>query len=239
MDRFEHLPADYGLEGNTAVLMVSCAKYAQLWEPFSILFKRYWPDCPYPIYAGVDSGDVPDIQTIHAGTDMGLNHNCLFFLGNIPNVDRVILFQDDFLLTGAVDTVTVRRLVRLSRDRGIGCLRICPCPGPSMPWEGGDLLGMVCEKDEYRVSFQLAIWHKEVLARLLAKTSSPWDLEQNGHIYSSGFSEPFLSVWRKSPDEPGGPVPYFITGVTRGRWTPGVLSFLAREGITVAQGPIT
>ncbi len=33
-----------------AILVCSCDKYADVWEPFFKLFFKFWPDCPYPIY---------------------------------------------------------------------------------------------------------------------------------------------------------------------------------------------
>lgn len=32
-----------------AVLIVSCDKYSDLWDPFLRAFDRYWPDCPFTV----------------------------------------------------------------------------------------------------------------------------------------------------------------------------------------------
>jgi len=36
--------------GDTCVLIASCDAYSDAWAPFFALMKKYWPDCPYPIY---------------------------------------------------------------------------------------------------------------------------------------------------------------------------------------------
>lgn len=41
-----------GRAADVAVVVASCDAYADLWEPFFRLFRRYWPDCPYPVYLG-------------------------------------------------------------------------------------------------------------------------------------------------------------------------------------------
>jgi hypothetical protein len=146
------------------------------------------------------------------------------------DADRIIVFQEDFLLTADVDTATVRRLVRYSRDNDVGCLRMCPCPGPSGEWRDG-FLGTIGMYDQYRVSLQLAIWDRQVFQSLMREGESAWDLESKGGERSRLSDKPFLSLWRQPDDTPGGPIRYFITAVTRGVWERGALDLLEHEGI--------
>ena len=34
----------------SAVLILSCDKYADIWTTFFAFFFKYWPDCPFTIY---------------------------------------------------------------------------------------------------------------------------------------------------------------------------------------------
>jgi hypothetical protein len=163
------------------------------------------------------------------GSDHGWASNLLNALRQI-DADRLIVFQEDFLLTAPTDTATVRKLVCYSRDHDIGCLRICPCPGPSGKWRD-DFLGTIGLYDPYRVSLQLAIWNRQSLMELLCEGESAWDLERKGGERSRLCAKPFLSLWRQPDDTPGGPIRYFITAVTRGVWENGALELLKREGI--------
>jgi hypothetical protein len=126
----DNLPDDNSHEDRTAVLVMSCRRFEQAWEPFFILFKRFWPDCPYVVYLGTDSGSHPQAMTLSTGIDFGWGSVCLNALEGI-GADRVIMFQEDFLITAKVDNTKVRRLVRHAHDQDIGCLRLGPCPGPT------------------------------------------------------------------------------------------------------------
>ena len=39
------------------ILVVSCDKYADCWTPFSDCMRKFWPDCPYPVYLCTESGE--------------------------------------------------------------------------------------------------------------------------------------------------------------------------------------
>lgn len=229
MVRLEDLTTDIGQEVETVVLMVTCWRFRQVWNPFFTLFQRYWSDCPYSLVMVTDTGSHPNISTIQMGSDCGWASNLLNALRQI-DADRLIVFQEDFLLTTPTDTATVRKLVRYSRDNDIGCLRMCPCPGPSGKWRD-EFLGTIGLYDPYRVSLQLAIWDRQSLMGLLREGESAWDLENKGGERSRLYIKPFLSLWRQPDDTPGGPVRYFITAVTRGVWEKGALELLGREGI--------
>jgi hypothetical protein len=176
-----------------------------------------------------DAGLYPGVPAIQMGADHGWASNMLNALRQI-DADRIIVFQEDFLLTADVDTATVRRLVRYSRDNDVGCLRMCPCPGPSGEWRDG-FLGTIGMYDQYRVSLQLAIWDRQVFQSLMREGESAWDLESKGGERSRLSDKPFLSLWRQPDDTPGGPIRYFITAVTRGVWERGALDLLEHEGI--------
>lgn len=234
MTSLEDLNTDAGREGKTAVVMVTCWKFRQVWDPFFTLFRRYWSDCPYGLTMVTDIGAHPMAdRTIAMGYDAGWASNILNALRNI-DADRLLVFQEDFLLTAPVDTIAVRRLVEYSRTNDVGCLRLCPCPGPTGQWRDS-FLGVIGPHDSYRVSLQLAIWDRKVLMGLVRDGESAWDLERLGGERSRLCSQPFLSLWRQPDDTPGGPVRYFITAVTRGVWEKGALELLAREGIPMDQ----
>ena len=38
------------IKNKFAILIVSCDKYSDLWDPFFKLFFKFWPDCPFNIY---------------------------------------------------------------------------------------------------------------------------------------------------------------------------------------------
>ena len=221
------LPNDSGMEQRTVVLMMTCNRYNQVWEPFVTLFKKYWPNCPYRFVMGTDIGNYPGVETIELGKDYGWSDNCIEILKKLKE-DRVILFFEDFLPTEPFDTERVRQLVRHSIDHKVACLRLAPCPGPTAPWGATDVLGELQPQDPYRLSLQTAIWDRKILLELLQPGENGWETEIKGTIRASKRIEPFLSVWRGES-----PTPYFITAVVKGKWEDGAIDLLKKEGISL------
>ena len=231
MTSIDDLPNDEGMEDRTAILVVTCERFKQVWAPFFILFRRFWSDCPYKVYLGTDKGSYPGVETIQCGEDKSWSTNVIRILHEI-NAERIMMFVEDFIIKAPVDTDRVRRLVRHAYDHDIGYLRLCPCPGPSGDvWPRADELGTISMDDDYRCSLQLAIWDKTLLLSLLKEGESPWDMEANGAVRSRSVTKPFLSLWRKSEEVPGGPIQYVITAVVSGKWHEDGLALLKRENI--------
>lgn len=220
---YAEMPLDEDVT-QTAALVMSCKKFEQLWDPFFILFKRFWPDCPYKIYFCTDVGSYPGVQNITIGEDLGWTGNCLFALQQLKE-KRVLLFQEDFLLQAPVETERVRKYVAHAARHDVSCLRLYPCPGPTADWIGSDELGTLQPLDDYRMSLQLALWKKELLAALLVPGETPWQLEIHGTQRAALRPEIFLSV------REGCPVPYYATAVVKGEWQDAALELLDREGI--------
>src|SRR3989344_9116599 len=90
---------------NCAIVVSSFDGFVDLWEPFFTLLFRYWPDCPYPIYLISNSKtyDHPRVTTVAIGEDGKWANNLFIALDQIP-ATHIIYMQDDYFLTGPVDT---------------------------------------------------------------------------------------------------------------------------------------
>lgn len=226
----EDLPDDSGDESRTVILMMTCKKYEQVWEPFFTLFRRYWPDCPYRVYMGTDTGRYPGVDSIEVGEDRHWASNTLAVLEKIE-ADRIILFQEDFLLTGRVNTPKVRKLVKHSRSFDIASLRLYWFPSPTSKWEGTDYLGVVGPFDEFRLSFQLTIWDKAYYQSILVPGEDPWTLEVKGARRTGLTDRTFLGIW----DNHDIPIPYLDYAIDKGEWRDEALELLKREGIDTSK----
>ena len=111
--------------------------------------------------------------------------------------------------------------------KGAGCLRLYPCPGPDLPCLDNPEVGEISKGADYRLSLQTAIWQKQTLLELLREGESAWELEINGTKRSNNLDVPFMCVTGDSP------IPYFCTGVVRGKWVREAVELCEREGIEV------
>jgi len=72
---------------DVAILVSSFDGFSDLWSPFFMLFWRYWPDCPYPVYL-ISNNKIyenPRITTIMVGEDRHWSGNFITALYRVPH----------------------------------------------------------------------------------------------------------------------------------------------------------
>lgn len=217
-----------------AVLISSCDAFNDCWAPMLYSLKRYWPDCPFPIYfiSNYNKIDDPGIEFINVGKDNGFASNLGFALNKI-DCDYIIYFQEDYFLSENVNTVAIIGHINHCYENNIDLLKI----------HGNDFL----LRDQYRINdsdycinpldirysinTSVAIWKREILARLCVKGYSGWNWERNiisfiesnrikinsEILHSSCYKEKSIITL------PGG-------AVAKGRWTQNGVFFLRRFG---------
>jgi hypothetical protein len=218
-----------------AVLIVSCDKYQDLWQPFFTLFFKYWPECPYPVYLLSNYSVFPDprVKMITVGEDKDWSSGLATALQQILQ-PYVILLLEDYLLTRPVDTAKIQALATYIRQKKAGYLRLFPCPGPDAPCADNPDMGEILRGSPYRLSTQAAIWDRQVLSGLLREGETPGELEVFGSRRTDTLDVPFLSV--KRDDSNIYPISYFCTAVVRGKWVPAAVRLCRNEGIQVDLG---
>jgi hypothetical protein len=72
-------------KNDTALLVISCDKYADLWEPFLYFFNKNWPDCPLDKYFIANEKSVPDphFKTIQLKDDISWSDNLIKALNQL------------------------------------------------------------------------------------------------------------------------------------------------------------
>lgn len=224
--RLEELPSDNGMEAHTAVLMVSCERYQQAWLPFFTLFQRYWPDCPYKMYLASDFGAFPGVLSLNSGetgSPLAWTRTLMAALSTIPE-ERVIFFQEDFLIQSPVDTKKIRQLVRHAYDYNLASLRLMPSPPPTSKWHGCSDIGVYGPFDNFRFSLQCSVWNRTIFLSLLSGDEDPWTCEFAASRRSQIVQWPFLGTWNQA-------INYYCTGIVQGQWEEGALELLKKEQI--------
>jgi hypothetical protein len=218
------------MPSSTALLIVSCDSYRDLWEPFFTLLFRYWPDCPFPVFLGSNHAVYPDrrVLAFTVGDDLDWSSNLIQMLEMLPAAG-VLLLQEDFLIDRPVQTERISQLIGYAEAQQAACLRLMPIPGPDEMCADQPELGVIRIGAEYRVSLQAAWWRKESLAATLRAGESPWQFERLGSRRSDELSAPFLCL-RTGVDYP---LDYYTTAVFRGYWERGAVDLCRREKIPV------
>ncbi|HKO01893.1 MAG TPA: hypothetical protein VJ032_09390 [Thermoanaerobaculia bacterium] len=212
----------------TPLLVISCDRYADLWEPFFAVFRARWPDCPFPLFLGTNHKrcEIEGVTTIDVGDDVSWSSGVRAMIDRLDS-DYAILFLEDFLLKEPVNTPAVERLVRVAREHHTGSLRLSPLPPPtplpSRHVDGIEDLGIVQPGDAYRVSTQPAIWRLDTLRKLLLPGFSAWDFEHLGTQLSAQFDDTFWG--------PFSPAVVYDHGVEKGKWKPEGIEICRSAGV--------
>ena len=206
-----------------AVLVVSCDKYSDLWEPFFKLFWRFWPDCPFNVYLLSNrlNSDIQGVKGLLIGEDISWSDNLYNGVSKLKE-DYIFLFLDDLFLCDFVKSDRVLQVLDWTLAYNANYVRMNPSPKPDKPYN--ELVGIVSKGTIYRTSTVLSVWKKAILLDLLRPGESAWDFEIYGTIRSDVY-DGFYSTWEE----------YFpvVNGVIKGKWQRSAVKKLKLLGVNI------
>lgn len=211
------------------IAVLTCAAYRDCWKPFAQLFRKFWPQCPYPLWLVTDEGTCEGYDHTFAYPGNGADSWCKRLIEFAQGDDPILFFLEDFFLTAPVQIQLVESAKELLSAHPAGCVRLYPCPGSDGP-SVHDNFGVVTRGAAYRISTMPAIWDAAYLRAVASQCDSPWSFEIHGTKISAQLPQEVLSVKR---DVRPWPTEIMATGIQRGKWIPGAKQFLAEHGITV------
>lgn len=213
-----------------AFMVVSCDKYADLWEPFFHCFRKYWPDCPYSVYLVTNEKDYqePGVTVIKIGEDKSYSDNLKVAISQIEE-PWVILWLEDVMLSQPVQTQRLQNIIEQAQSIPVGYLKI----GPDLPLSyddfGGKEIGPIPVGVRYRSAVGIAMYQIKTLKKLLIPGASAWELDTSR--ISDGLQEPFYALTSKAARRP--PI-VWVNGVIKGKWYWPSMRFLRKEGFAAA-----
>lgn len=217
-------------EHNCIIVVSSCDAYSDAWSPFLQLFDRYWPNCPWQTWWISNRLKVehPRVRTFPVGDDKGWASNLLKLLDD-QRPDSIIYLQEDYFLQTPVDSSRLQDVITFARSTDVGYIRLTGSPDPDLTHENTFGLGELSRGLKFRCSLQAAWWDAATLRKLLVPGENGWQMEMAGSLRSAELPETFLGVYHDQPliDY------YYDTGILKGKWMPGALDLLRREGIRV------
>jgi hypothetical protein len=207
-----------------AVLVVSCDKYSDVWEPYFRLFRKRWPDCPYPVYLGSNFVDFrfEGVSCIPIGEDRSWTENLHLLLDAVDR-SRIILLLEDFFLTRETNTDLIIKMVELSEKLDLGCFRLFPLPPPSKKIPDIPGVGEIRKGDDFRVSTQAGIWSTKLLRSLAWPGMTAWQFEEIASLVSDMMPERYLGLYE--------PAMEYCNGLVQGKWMPEGLQVCREAGI--------
>ncbi len=229
---------------HTALLILSCDKYADIWQPFFDFLHKHWSDCPYPVYLGTNEIIFHDdrVKTVCAGPPRDWSNDTLEILKQIPEENIIILLEDYFVYAHP-DQNLLSRSVELLEKRNATFLRLACFPSDHFEDYAYDVIPSDPEfvetrKDaRYRVNLQAGLWNKSKLMELIVPGESPWAFETEGTKRSRNTTDSYLGVHEtKGLRHVHGPIPYLCTALSRGVWMRDAIELCEEHGVILDTG---
>ena len=227
--RSKGLSASGGAPVALSVLVASCDAYSDLLTPFSELWRRFWPDCPYELVLATETQPVNASQlafdrVVACGEMKSWGDRLVKAIDSI-RTPAILMLCDDYLLNGDVDSAGVaKRLEHFFAHRALN-LRLIPNPAPSRTFRLEEGLGEYDKDTAYCLSTLTGIWDAAFLRSMAAGRNSIWEFERLGSFACGHERRPLLCTLVKEFP--------FVDAVHKGKWERFGADLCQRNGIAV------
>ncbi len=213
------------MDNNLTILMLSCDKYTDLLEHWSIIFKKYWPDCKYDIALITETEPVKNenyifTKTFAYGKEISWVDRLYATISQI-DTPYVLPFLADFFICDNFTNDKMEQLINIVKAENAKLLSLKPGIKPKV--KINDLYGEMTKGQPYRINAQVGIWEKQYFLELLSglKGKEAWDFERIGSVNSENLDGRCLVTYSLA-------IPY-IELICLGKWINSALPFLKKE----------
>lgn len=208
------------------ILVLSCDKSEDLFEPFHHCIEKYWKGHPEVIYA-METIKNPYYKTICY--DIPLERWTERIRKTLADIDdeQILIIMDDCFIRQPVDAKRIEYLSKHLKGN-IAMFEF------EKSWDINDeetnIKGIKKRQhgSDYEVCINCGLWQKDKLIDVLSRNSDPWDVEINqdnrGYDYYINSGD-YIIDW--------GYETWIPTGVFKGRWCRNVIPFFEKEGIEI------
>lgn len=231
---------------NYSIFLSTCDAYKDCWDPFFLLFKKYWPDYSGTIYMVTDNLTYQyeglKIKCLNINTINGIDPSVNISWGKRMRMamdlidDDIILFmQEDFFIKDRVKNDIINNFAQLMVDhKDLMCLHLTRPQIKDADKSEFEHLYNMKVKQRYRADCQPALWRKEELYNVLEDEYSPWQMEVFGSKKSAQMNHRYLIVdknWVKK--DVFEIIPYVATGISKAKWEKEVVPVFNANGIVM------
>lgn len=226
-----------------SILINTCDKFEDCWDPFFKLWSIYWSDCKGKVYLNTefkdyyyDGLDITAVKGCKGKTFKGKFatwSQCLKWALDKVEDEIVLYMQEDYFLKSRVENDAVEKYVALMLEhKDIQCIHLTDQSVVADSPSNYDHLDEVALRQRYRVSCQAALWRKEELYRLILEYENAWEFEEFGSQRSAIIGSRYLCVSRDYVQlDKYEIIPYIFTGIVQGRWLEQTKPLFEKHGI--------
>lgn len=212
-----------------AIVVSSCDAFFDAWRPFVFFFRKYWGDCPFPVFLIVNRLQVRSgiIRPIAVGPDHGWASNMQVALDQITQ-PYVLYLQEDYFLNGQINRQQLAAdfAYAFAREAASFCFYgRSKLESDFRPLN--DRFGVVPRESDGRTRLQVTLWKKDVLQSILRPGESAWNMEAR----ASERTRDLLALSYMQRDNI--PIPYLMSAISRGLWTLQAISLCENERVRI------
>lgn len=209
------------MEHKLAILVLSCDKYADLWQPFMQQFRIFFPSDNYKIYLGSNKlqFNMPGIESVLSGDDLDWSTSLKRILFQIDE-PKVFVILEDLFLASPIDLYSFHSALSFLYEKNAMHIKYWAIPMRLEPTDN-PRIGIYPKGAPYRVT-ACGFWDREYLISLLIEGESPWNFEIQGS-YRSSYSEGFYGLTR--------PLCKYYNMIEKGCWIPQSVNWALSEGL--------
>lgn len=229
-----------------SILVNTCDKFSDCWNPFFKLFSKYWSGYKGQIFLNTERKSYTygglNIQAVCGCVRNRFPESkrptwsqCLIWALEQINTPFVLYLQEDYFFKGEVKHKYIDECIDILKNNNqIKCIYLSnPSVWYSSPSEFNNLYYVPAHFGR-RVSCQAAIWRKDELLSLLRKREDAWTFEILASRRSAQMGNKYLGYPRNFLfDGKFEIIPYIYTGIIKGQWFPPVAELFAKHDIVI------
>lgn len=208
------------------ILVLSCDKNEDIFEPFYHCMEKYWNNHPEIIYA-TETITNPYYKTINKNYSLEQwTRRIRETLEEIED-NEILLMVDDIFIHKKVDTQKIE-YARKHLKGNIACFNFEKVFNQEDQESGLNGWKIRQKGSDYELSLMCGLWNRDKLIDVLSENSDPWAVEykQNtkGYDYLINSGD-YIIDW--------GYETYIPCGLFKGKWTKNIIPFFEKEGIKI------
>lgn len=229
------------MDNSCTLLVCSCDKYDDCWEPFFKLLKIQWRQMDFPVLLNTESKSFEyegfDIRTLGLyknGENPPWGERMLAHLAAVKT-EYVLVMLDDFFLCKSADDARIRRCIgALEKNKDVATFCFYKIPGTNIADGRFESFERRSQRGDYKYNLQAGLWRTKELASFIRAHESPWVWEVAANYRACRSKQSFYCAADGNDlalDYYGGTD---WSGVMRGRWyLPNVEPLFKKYGIEV------
>lgn len=230
---------------NISIIIPSCDKYAELWQPFFTLLFKQWPslekgkqhaNIPIVFISNKKTFTHPRVNNIQFPKEISWSDNLITVLATIKT-KYILYLQEDYFITEPINIKLLAKTLKYI-EKYNACYVSLVSMGQDVKNKkiilNSPNLAEISQHSPYRTSLQAAIWETKIFHKLLKTKENIWSFELAGSIRSETLQQPFLAHVSSNLQTTYDVINY-INAVDRGTLLTSALNYLNAQNIKFNQ----